>query len=116
MGGVQAWEIPPGRAEFPRVKMLVFNFKKFLEGLKALKERSPISDAEKEMRKVLMMIDSDEPIDYGSFNTETVQQLLENYYYQDNEDGIERDLVNASFIAERTKMIPPRRTQDVFFL
>ncbi|MCL6478141.1 MAG: hypothetical protein K6T65_06965 [Peptococcaceae bacterium] len=80
-----------------------------------MEEAKPISDTEEEMREILIMMNSGR-IDYSSFEAETVERLLQDYYYQDNEDGIERSLYKAAFIVERFKAIPPRRYEDVFFL
>lgn len=94
--------------------MLVFDFEKFYKGLKKLKACEPLTEAEKEMYRIFVMLETGE-IDYGSFNAATLEQLLKDYYYQDREDIIEEKLSGPDYIAERIKNAPGRAPDDNLF-
>jgi hypothetical protein len=95
--------------------MLVFDYDKFRKGLENLKECDPFSEFEKEVYKIMIMLETGQ-IDYNSFDAATLKRLLEEYYYQDKDELIEEKLSLPGYLAERIKNIPRRPPDaDIFF-
>ncbi|MCL6477867.1 MAG: hypothetical protein K6T65_05575 [Peptococcaceae bacterium] len=55
-------------------------------------------------------------IDYSSFDAATVQEMLEQYYYQEREHELEEGLDVIDYLLDRLKDLPAGRGADIVFI